>query len=140
LRIAKSAAAGVPHVDSQEIFACLAELRLTSLLDTAPSRMQAAGSVKLLLAKAYFSGARFLVVDEPFAGLDRSAIDHCIAILERMRDEGAGILLTDHHTQPILQVADRIHIMRDGAIVYSETAEAARASPQAEQLYFRKHA
>jgi lipopolysaccharide export system ATP-binding protein len=140
LRIAKAASSGATHVDAQTIFACLAELRLMRLLDVAPSRMEAAESVLLHLAKAYFCGARFLIVDEPFAGLDRPAIDHCIAIIDRMRDRGTGILLTDHHGKPMLQIADTVHIMKEGALVYSGSVEETRSSARANRLYFNRRA
>ena len=102
--------------------------------------MEMGDAMKLLLAGAFISRPRFLIVDEPFAGLDVHERRHCMAILRKIRERGAGILVTDHDPAALLELADVVHIIRDGAIVYSDSAEAARTSTEARRLYFRKRA
>jgi ABC-type lipopolysaccharide export system ATPase subunit len=139
LRLAKVAVAGRRRVPSGEIFDCLAQLRLTTLLDRAPRDMPPGEVVRLHLARAYLVNARFLLADEPFAGLDSSEVAHCVAILNALRDQGCGIVLTDHNWKPLLACANTAHIMQNGAIVYSGTAGEARSSAEARRLYFRSN-
>ena len=123
-----------------EILDALGELRLLALLDKNPRQMEAADVVRLLLAKAYLARPRFLIVDEPFAGLSSAEVDQCVAIMQRMRERGTGVVVTDHHWSPILEMADTAHIIQNGAIVFSASADAARTSAEARRLYFRRRA
>lgn len=136
LRLAKAAATG-RRVSSADVFDCLERLRLTSLLDRPPREMAPADVVRLNLARAYFVNARFVLADEPLAGLDSNDVAHCTAIFQALRDAGTGIMLTDHNWRPLLACADTAHVMENGTIVYSGTAAGARVSQKARRLYFR---
>ena len=138
LRIARSAGTGSAH--DADIFEALASLGLSHLLEKRPSAMTQPDAVRLLLAQAYVVDPRFLIIDEPFAGLDGREVAECTAIVRALRVRGTGILITDHHPAAILAAADRVHIIQDGAILYSDTVEAARTSVDAALLYFRKRA
>jgi ABC-type lipopolysaccharide export system ATPase subunit len=122
------------------IFAGLESLRLTRLLDQRPCDMAGSDRVFLALALAYVQEPQFLIVDEPFPGLSAFDLVHCVAILRRFRERGTGILLTDHNAHAILEIADTISIIRDGSIVFSSSAQEARASAEATKLYFRVNA
>lgn len=128
-----------PARTTDAIVADLRELRLTHLIEKRPGTMNAADLVLLLLAKACIVRPRFFLVDEPFAGLDRVGAVHCMAVLRKMRERGTGILLTDHSRAPLVAIADIIHIMQDGRLLYSDTVAAARASDEARRLYFGAH-
>jgi lipopolysaccharide export system ATP-binding protein len=140
LRVAKTSTGGMSRVPSSDVIECLRELRLMHLLGIRPRDMGAPDVVRLLLAKAYLTNARFLLADEPFAGLGRADIDHSIAIMRRMCERGTGILITDHNPAPLLEMSDAVHIMQSGSIVFSGSAREARASAEAAALYFRRRA
>lgn len=118
----------------------LAQLKLTFILGKRPTEMKPGEIVLLLLACAYVRRPRFLIADEPFAGLDGKRAIHCGSILLRMKTEGVGIILSDHDPAAVLALADTVAIMRDGAILYHDAAAAVRNAPEAARLYFRRNA
>jgi lipopolysaccharide export system ATP-binding protein len=138
LRVAKTSTTGTSRIPASDIIECLRELDLMRLVGVRPRDMRPGDVVRMLLAKAWFLGARFLLADEPFAGLERAEIDHCIAIIRRMCERGTGVLIADHNSAPLLEVSDRVHIMQSGSIVFSGSAGAARVSAEAARLYFRR--
>ncbi|MGB8908931.1 MAG: ATP-binding cassette domain-containing protein [Candidatus Cybelea sp.] len=125
--------------DCDDVFEVTAKLRLGALLQKHPNRMTAAERGFLLLAIVRAARPAFVMVDEPFAGLDRSQRWHCIAILRHLSESGMGVLLTDHDGQALLDVATTVHIIERGRIVYSDDARSASLSPVAKRLYFRAH-
>jgi lipopolysaccharide export system ATP-binding protein len=123
--------------DCDDVFEVVARLRLGVLLSKPPNRMTAAERCLLLLTIVRAARPAFVMVDEPFAGLDRSQRQHCIAILRHLNECGVGVLLTDHDGRALLDVASTVHIIERGRIVYSDDAKAAAVSPVAKRLYFR---
>jgi ABC-type lipopolysaccharide export system ATPase subunit len=123
--------------DCADVFEVVAKLRLGSLFQKQPNRMTAAERGFLLLTIACAARPAFLIVDEPFAGLDRRQRAHCIAILRYLSETGMGVLLTDHDGRALLDVATTVHIIQRGRIVYSDDARSAASSPVAKRLYFR---
>jgi ABC-type lipopolysaccharide export system ATPase subunit len=101
-----------------DVFDCLGTLRLNHLLDKRPIDMTGADALFLSLARAYLAKPAFLIADEPCT----------------------GILMSDHNAAALLDIAQTVHIMQNGSIVFSGTADATRRSLEAERLYFRKHA
>ena len=68
-------------------------------------------------------GPKFLLLDEPFAGIDPIAVAEIQGIIAQLRDRYMGILITDHNVRETLEIIDRAYIMRDGEILASGTAE-----------------
>jgi lipopolysaccharide export system ATP-binding protein len=101
--------------------------------------MTAAERGFLLLAIVRAARPAFVIVDEPFAGLDRLQRQHCKAILRHLSESGMGVLLTDHDGRALLDVATTVHIIERGRIVYSDDAKSAAVSAVAQRLYFRAH-
>ena len=125
--------------DCDDVFEVVAELRLGGLLQKRPNQMTAAERGLLLLTIVCAARPAFVIVDEPFAGLDRLQRWHCIAILRHLSESGMGVLLTDHDGRALLDVATTVHIIEQGRIVYSDDARATALSPVAKRLYFRAH-
>ncbi|MFZ0033251.1 MAG: ATP-binding cassette domain-containing protein [Candidatus Cybelea sp.] len=122
-----------------DVFEVVAELRLGALFKKQPNQMTAAERGFLLLTIVRAARPAFVIVDEPFAGLDRLQRWHCIAILRHLSESGMGVLLTDHDGRALLDVATTVHIIERGRIVYSDDARSAAVSPVAKRLYFRAH-
>ncbi len=68
-------------------------------------------------------GPRFLLLDEPFAGVDPIAVSEIQGIISSLREQQMGILITDHNVRETLAITDRAYIMRDGQILASGTSE-----------------
>lgn len=123
-------------VSTPAIIGSLEELRLASLLGRRSGEVPRRDIVRLLLAKAYILKSRFLLIDEPFAGMDRNEVFHYIAIMIKLRDQGCCVTVSDHKAKTILEFADDVCIMRDGSIVFLDSAAAARSSDLAKKVYF----
>jgi ABC-type lipopolysaccharide export system ATPase subunit len=128
------------QVDTTAIITRLEELRLAGILGRRSSELPKADIVRLLLAKAYILKSRFLFIDEPFAGLDRKNVLHCIAIMIKLRDQGSCVTVSDHMAKTILEFVDDVCIMREGSIAFLDSATAARSSADAKRLYFGPNA
>lgn len=126
-----------PYLSTQDICDQIAALRLGYLLGERPHTMSPASLTLMLLASAFMADPAFFLADEPFTGLDRFAAAHALAILRAMRERGTGVVVSDHNAALILDLADDIHIIKSGRIVYSGTSAQARASTDARRLYFR---
>lgn len=90
------------------------------------------------LARALASGPdgpRFLLLDEPFAGVDPIAVSEIQGIVARLRDRDMGILITDHNVRETLQIIDRAYIMSEGRILASGSADELYSNPLVRQHY-----
>lgn len=80
-------------------------------------------------------GPKFLLLDEPFAGVDPIAVAEIQQIIATLRDRQLGILITDHNVRETLEITDRSYIMRDGQILASGSSEELYANPLVRQYY-----
>ncbi len=80
-------------------------------------------------------GPQFLLLDEPFAGIDPIAVAEIQRIVAGLRDRGMGILITDHNVRETLEIVDRAYIMREGQILASGNAAELYANPLVRQYY-----
>jgi len=90
------------------------------------------------LARALASGRegpKFLLLDEPFAGVDPIAVAEIQQIVANLRDRQLGILITDHNVRETLAITNRAYIMRDGQILASGSAEELYSNPLVRQYY-----
>ena len=77
----------------------------------------------------------YLLLDEPFTGIDPIAIGDIQEIVARLRDRGIGILITDHNVRETLAITDRAYILYDGKILVSGTASEIANNPIAREIY-----
>ena len=80
-------------------------------------------------------GPQFLLLDEPFAGVDPIAVSEIQQIIAKLRNQGMGILITDHNVRETLEITQRSYIMREGQILASGTAEELYNNPLVRQYY-----
>ncbi len=75
------------------------------------------------IARALTTNPKFILLDEPFAGIDPLAVEEIIGIVRSLRERGIGVLITDHNVHETLSITDRAYILIDGQVFYSGTAE-----------------
>ena len=80
-------------------------------------------------------GPKFLLLDEPFAGIDPIAVTEIQQTIARLKHREMGVLITDHNVRETLEIIDRAYIMRDGEILASGSAEELYANPLVRQYY-----
>lgn len=87
------------------------------------------------IARALAGDPRFLLLDEPFAGIDPIAVHHLKRVVRSLAGKGIGILLTDHNVRDALEITDRSYIIDGGRIIAAGSREALLADPEARRAY-----
>lgn len=87
------------------------------------------------IARALAAEPAFLLLDEPFAGVDPIAVADIQGIIAHLKEKGLGVLITDHNVRETLSITDRTYIMHDGKILVSGTAGEVAADPTARKFY-----
>ncbi|MFW6286701.1 MAG: LPS export ABC transporter ATP-binding protein [Candidatus Sumerlaeota bacterium] len=90
------------------------------------------------IARALVTEPKFMLLDEPFSGVDPKAVEDLQVVIRQMRKKGLGILITDHSVRETLTVTDRAYIIHEGQVMISGTAEKLINDPRAKDLYFGK--
>ena len=94
---------------------------------------------RLEITRALVTRPRLLLLDEPFSGVDPIAVDEIQEIISELRDEGIGILVTDHNVYDMLRITDRSYLINEGRIEVSGTPEELLSNQRARDLYFGEH-
>ncbi len=87
------------------------------------------------IARALASDPHFILLDEPFAGVDPIAVEDIQSIVAKLVDRNIGVLITDHNVQETLAITDRTYLMFEGKILKSGTAEELAADPVVRRVY-----
>ncbi len=78
---------------------------------------------------------KYILLDEPFAGIDPIAVEDIQKIISRLTKQGLGVLITDHNVRETLSICDRAYVMCDGKILKSGTAQFLAEDPEARKIY-----
>ncbi|GAB5535763.1 MAG: LPS export ABC transporter ATP-binding protein [Rubricoccaceae bacterium] len=87
------------------------------------------------IARALATEPRFILLDEPFAGVDPIAVEDIMEIVSTLRDKGIGVLITDHNVHETLAITDRAYLLYDGKIFAEGTADELAANEEARRRY-----
>ena len=87
------------------------------------------------IARALVSEPKFMLLDEPFAGIDPIAVADLQSVVTSLRERGLGVLITDHNVRETLSITDRAYILFEGRIELAGTAEEIVSSPKAREIY-----
>ncbi|MEM8641190.1 MAG: LPS export ABC transporter ATP-binding protein [Cyanobacteria bacterium P01_G01_bin.54] len=127
-----------PDRQAQRLAQLLEEFRLTAVAQT-PGRFVSGGERRRTeIARALATGQQgpdYLLLDEPFAGVDPIAVSEIQKLIAALCDRPMGILITDHNVRETLAVIDRAYIMREGEILAAGTAEELYADPLVRKYY-----
>lgn len=116
----------------------LQEFRLEKVSQTQGCQVSGGERRRTEIARALatgLDGPQYLLLDEPFAGVDPIAVSEIQLIIAGLRDRQMGILITDHNVRETLAITTRAYIMRDGQILASGTAEELYENPLVRQYY-----
>ena len=87
------------------------------------------------IARALVTEPKFMLLDEPFAGIDPIAVADLQSVVTQLREEGLGVLITDHNVRETLNITDRAYILFEGKIEMSGTSEEIVSSEKARKIY-----
>ena len=91
------------------------------------------------IARALATDPKFILLDEPFAGIDPIAVEDIQSIVEKLKTKNIGILITDHNVQETLSITDRAYLMFEGSILKAGTAEELAADEMVRKVYLGKN-
>ena len=90
---------------------------------------------RLEIARALAANPDFLLLDEPFAGIDPIAVADIQAIISSLKDKGMGILITDHNVRETLSITDRAYIMYKSQVLTEGTSDYLASNEEAKRIY-----
>ena len=91
------------------------------------------------IARCLAADPKFILLDEPFAGVDPIAVEDIQHIVAKLKQRNIGILITDHNVQETLQITDRAYLLFEGSILKAGTAEELAADEQVRRVYLGKN-
>ena len=90
---------------------------------------------KVEIARALATSPSFLMLDEPFSGVDPISVGEIMSIMRDLKNSGIGVIITDHNVRETLQIIDRGYIIANGKILTEGTPDEIISDPQAKQMY-----
>jgi lipopolysaccharide export system ATP-binding protein len=113
----------------------LAELNLTTLASARAYTLSGGERRRAEITRALVMSPRFMLLDEPFAGIDPIAVTDIQKIIFHLKSRGIGVLITDHNVRETLRITDRAYIVTDGAIFRSGTPDQLAADEEVRRIY-----
>ncbi len=113
----------------------LEDLNLTHLSNRQASRLSGGERRRVEITRALTREPAYMLLDEPFVGIDPIAVSEIQDIVSRLRDRGLGVLITDHNVRETLRITDRAYIMFEGRILLQGTAEELAGDSRARAIY-----
>ena len=113
----------------------LREFQLFELQETRGERLSGGERRRLEIARALATEPRFMLLDEPFAGVDPISVSEIKDNIKRLVEYGIGVLITDHNVRETLDICDRAYIVSEGHIIAAGTASEILANEQVRAVY-----
>jgi len=120
---------------AERLAALLEELNIAHLADRKGYNLSGGERRRVEITRALVTHPKFLLLDEPFVGIDPIAVGEIQDIVGRLRERGLGILITDHNVRETLSTTDRAYIMFEGKILLEGTSQELAEDPIARQIY-----
>jgi len=119
----------------RRLVSLLEELNISHLAKNKAYTLSGGERRRLEITRALVTNPSFILLDEPFSGIDPIVVNEAQEIIKELKAKGLGILLTDHNVRETLSITDRAYLIADGAILISGSAHDLINHPQARQVY-----
>ncbi|NQU94987.1 MAG: LPS export ABC transporter ATP-binding protein [Candidatus Omnitrophica bacterium] len=113
----------------------LNELKISHLRKSKAYTLSGGERRRLEITRALVTNPMFILLDEPFSGIDPIAVYDCQEVMRELRSKNIGILLTDHNVRETLTITDRSYLMCEGKILISGTKDELITNPKAREIY-----
>ena len=113
----------------------LAELNLSERAAQRADTLSGGETRRVEIARALACAPRYMLLDEPFAGIDPRTVEDIQNIIAELKAKGLGVLITDHNVRETLDITDRAYIIVDGRILTAGTADELTADEQVRRIY-----
>ncbi len=128
-----------PDLDTQgrenELLALLEELQVAHVADQRGSSLSGGERRRVEIARALAAQPRYMLLDEPFAGVDPISVGDIQKIVQHLKARGIGVLITDHNVRETLGICDRAYILSDGTVLAHGNPEELLANPDVRRVY-----
>ncbi|MCA6218505.1 LPS export ABC transporter ATP-binding protein [Ideonella sp. B7] len=126
-------------VIQQQLDRLLSDLSLTGLRDTPAPALSGGERRRVEIARALATQPRFILLDEPFAGVDPIAVIEIQRIIGFLKARGIGVLITDHNVRETLGICDRAYIISQGDVLAEGTPQQIIENPDVRRVYLGEH-
>ena len=117
----------------------LEEFRLTKVRNSMGAVLSGGERRRTEIARALACDPNFILLDEPFAGVDPIAVEDIQRIITHLKDKGIGVLITDHNVQETLHITDRAYLLFEGKILKEGSAETLASDEQVRRVYLGRN-
>ncbi len=124
-----------PRERRKRLQSLLEELNIEHLAKSKAYTLSGGERRRLEITRALVTNPSFLLLDEPFSGIDPIVVAEAQEIIRDLKKRGLGILLTDHNVRETLSITDRAYLVADGRVLISGTAEDLINDPKAKKIY-----
>jgi lipopolysaccharide export system ATP-binding protein len=124
-----------PKERKRRLESLLEELNISHLAKSKAYTLSGGERRRLEITRALVTNPSFLLLDEPFSGIDPIVVAEAQEIIKDLKKRGLGILLTDHNVRETLSITDRAYLVADGRILISGTAQDLINDPKARKIY-----
>lgn len=125
-----------PEEREERLRALLAELDLTALAGTKAYALSGGERRRVEITRALVTAPKYILLDEPFAGIDPLAVAEIGKIIAQLKTKGIGVVISDHNVRETLSVCDRAYIVNEGSVLVEGTPELIASSELARKIYF----
>ena len=119
----------------QQLEQLLHEFHITHIRDSQGMSLSGGERRRAEIARGLATDPEFILLDEPFAGVDPISVNDIKGIIRHLKDRGIGVLITDHNVRETLDICDTAYIVSDGNIIAEGDAEAILANRQVRDVY-----
>ncbi len=124
------------HRDHRDILeSLLEELQISHIRDSLGMSLSGGERRRVEIARALAADPAFILLDEPFAGVDPISVIDIQRIISHLRDRGIGVLITDHNVRETLEICERAYILSDGIVIAEGSADQILQNQQVRQVY-----
>ena len=123
----------------RQLDSLLHDLSLTSLRDSPAPALSGGERRRVEIARALATQPRFILLDEPFAGVDPIAVIEIQRIISFLKGRGIGVLITDHNVRETLGICDRAYIISEGSVLAEGTPAQIIENPDVRRVYLGEH-
>ena len=126
----------IPREEKEErLFALMGELGISHLSESKAYTLSGGERRRVEIARALVISPSFILLDEPFAGIDPIAVMDIQGLIIHLKSRGIGVLITDHNVRETLGICDRAYILSEGRIIEAGTPEEIARSEKARKVY-----
>ncbi|MDP4270547.1 MAG: LPS export ABC transporter ATP-binding protein [Bacteroidota bacterium] len=122
----------------EKLESLISEFRLHKVRKNLGDRLSGGERRRTEIARCLAIDPKFIMLDEPFAGVDPIAVEDIQYIVAKLKDKNIGILITDHNAQETLNITDRAYLLFEGQILFQGTAEELAENPTVREKYLGK--